>query len=157
MGTIFSLVQEHYIITGLVTFMMYIKWQQRNMGLAMENIEGSLVKKISTDEEWKEMCKASEGKIIIVDFYATWCPPCATAAPVFAKMSQEFSSYKSPAVELWKVDVDGSHNISKSQGISAMPTFKFFRSSGGSLIELETVRGWSESNLRASTAKYSTN
>ena len=43
-------------------------------------------------------------------------------------MSQELKNNKN--IELWKVDVDGKHNIAKSQRISAMPTFKMYVDGG---------------------------
>ena len=57
----------------------------------------------------------------IVDFYATWCPPCVTATPIFAKMSNDF-----PQVTFLKVDVDMNKEIAQAEGIEAMPTFKLF-------------------------------
>ncbi|MDF1536769.1 MAG: TlpA disulfide reductase family protein [bacterium] len=31
------------------------------------------------------------GKVIIVDFWATWCPPCEEMIPVLSKLHREFS------------------------------------------------------------------
>jgi len=117
----------------------------------MENIEGSLVKKIGSDSQWADAAAAAEGKVVLCDYYATWCGPCVRAAPTFARWSQEFDG---KAVEFWKVDVDGQHTLSKQQRISCMPTFKFYRASKGSLIELETVQGWAETQIKGSIEKY---
>lgn len=86
-----------------------------------------------------------------MDFYATWCGPCVRAAPVFAQMSQELQG---KPIELWKVDVDGSHTIAKRQRISCMPTFKFLRCADGVASELEAVQGWAEMQIKASVQKY---
>jgi thioredoxin 1 len=37
----------------------------------------------------------------VIDFTATWCPPCRTIAPIFADMAKKF-----PNVVFLKVDVD---------------------------------------------------
>lgn len=54
------------------------------------HIEGSLVQVLKTKEEWTEsVAKAKQsGGIIVAYFYATWCPPCKRAAPIYATMSK---------------------------------------------------------------------
>ena len=38
---------------------------------------------------WFAMFKATGGgEILVVDFYATWCPPCKAAAPHYGEMSK---------------------------------------------------------------------
>ncbi|GMH63982.1 hypothetical protein TrLO_g8100 [Triparma laevis f. longispina] len=89
---------------------------------------------------------APDHRLTIVDFYATWCPPCKAAVPLYAKMSEDY--YKK-GVQFYKCDVDKSRDTSSSQGISAMPTFKVYK--GG--ICVETVKGLSEANIRAALDK----
>lgn len=45
-------------------------------------------------EEWNSLLLKNIDKIIVCDFYATWCPPCRTAAPFYHEMAAEadFSS-----------------------------------------------------------------
>ncbi|KAJ2745728.1 hypothetical protein GGI20_001952 [Coemansia sp. BCRC 34301] len=58
---------------------------------------------------------------VVVDFTATWCGPCKVISPKFAKLAAEF-----PDVAFLKVDVDDVSEVAQAQGITAMPTFKFF-------------------------------
>ena len=68
------------------------------------------------------MLKSSgASKVVVVDAYALWCPPCKSAAPVYAKLSEEFSQ---ETCCFAKIDVDHAKDVAQRLQISAMPTFK---------------------------------
>ena len=148
---IYAWCADHWIICLLCAMIAFQKYKASANAKMMENIKGSKVKKMESEQQWTAATVAAEGKLVLCDFYATWCPPCVKAAPTFAKWSQE---YEDKDVEFWKVDVDGSHTLGKKQRISCMPTFKFYRASKGSLVELETIQGWAETQIRGSIDKY---
>ena len=77
----------------------------------------------------------------MVDAYATWCPPCKAAAPVYAKMSEEYSG---ATTIFTKFNVDEVRELGSTLGISAMPTFKVFKDKA----EVGCQRGWSEAEVR---------
>ena len=79
--------------------------------------------------------------VTVVDFYATWCPPCKAAVPVFARMSEDFHPR---GVLFYKCDVDQHKPISSGAGVQAMPTFKIYKN--GECVE--TVQGFSEAKIR---------
>lgn len=71
------------------------------------------------------------GKLIIVDFFATWCGPCKTIAPQLEQLEQELSD-----VVFLKVDVDQCEDLAHKYNINAMPTFVFIK--GGKQIDCFT-------------------
>ena len=87
---LFAWCSDHWIIVTLCAFIVWQKYKASVNAKMMENIEGSLVKKMGSDAQWADATVAAEGKVVLVDFYATWCPPCVKAAPTFAQWSQEF-------------------------------------------------------------------
>ena len=62
------------------------------------------------------------------DFTATWCGPCQRVAPAFAKMADDY-----PDAVFVKVDVDENSEVAELCGISAMPTFQFYK--GGKKVD----------------------
>ena len=78
------------------------------------------------------------GKPLVIDFTATWCPPCKHIGPIFEKMAAEY-----PELVLKKLDVDANKAAAQAAGISAMPTFKVYVNGS----EVDQMRGASEKGL----------
>ena len=85
---------------------------------------------------------------VIVDFTASWCPPCRMLGPKFEEFSEIYGQIK-----FIKVDVDEVSEVAAACEISAMPTFKVFKD--GQCQNADTVTGANEAALRALCEKYS--
>lgn len=81
-----------------------------------------VVKEVMNDPQFQEELNANSMKLVVVDFSATWCGPCRRVAPLYDELSHKYER----AVFL-KVDVDKCQETAASQGVSAMPTFMFYR------------------------------
>ncbi len=46
---------------------------------------------ITTPEEMKTVIEANKGSVILVNFWATWCPPCVKEFPDIMKLNKEYS------------------------------------------------------------------
>mmetsp|Transcript_3380 Transcript_3380/g.4989 ORF Transcript_3380/g.4989 Transcript_3380/m.4989 type:complete len:104 (+) Transcript_3380:42-353(+) len=79
-----------------------------------------MVKVIDNMENFKESLKTDQ--LVVVDAYATWCPPCNYLTPYFQKFSETYSG-----VTFLKIDVDKSRDIAQHLQVKAMPTIKFFK------------------------------
>ncbi|RXG67305.1 Thioredoxin-2 [Armadillidium vulgare] len=73
-------------------------------------------------EDFDQQLEEAGSKLVVVDFYATWCGPCKTIAPKIEALSKELEN-----VVFLKVDVDDCEELSQRYKISCMPTFLFFR------------------------------
>lgn len=55
---------------------------------------------------------------VLVDFSATWCPPCRAIAPTIDALAVEFAG----RVKVGTIDVDAEPEIAERYHVRAMPT-----------------------------------
>ena len=89
--------------------------------------------------------EAAGSRLVVIDFYATWCGPCKVISPVLDKMSIELKD----EVVFLKVDVDETDDIAADYKIEAMPTFVFIKNKA----EVGKFSGASETKLRENIDK----
>ncbi len=60
--------------------------------------------------------------IVIIDFWAPWCGPCRSFAPVFEKTAEEY-----PDVTFAKVNTEVEQELAGMFNIRSIPTLMIFR------------------------------
>ncbi|KAM7359003.1 thioredoxin, mitochondrial [Cochliomyia hominivorax] len=88
--------------------------------LAQRSISTSAVKneifKVQSSEDFENKVKKSD-KVVIVDFFATWCNPCKMLTPRLESIIGE----KAGAVKLAKVDIDEHSELALDYDVAAVP------------------------------------
>ena len=62
-------------------------------------------------------------KLVLVDFYATWCGPCKMLAPVVSEIEEEYKE----KLEVYKVNIDENQELALKYDIMSIPTLMFFK------------------------------
>jgi thioredoxin 1 len=60
---------------------------------------------------------------LLVDFYADWCGPCKTMAPVIQDIAKDMGE----KMRVIKIDTDKNPSISQHYNIQGIPTFILFK------------------------------
>lgn len=68
---------------------------------------------------YRELMKQSG--VAVVDFYATWCPPCKMLAPIVEEIASEAKDYT-----VAKLDVDEAIEVANELGVMSIPTVIIF-------------------------------
>jgi len=93
-----------------------------------------------TDSDFKDEVLNSNVPVL-VDFWASWCPPCKMTEPLIDKLSQEYDS----KVKIGKINVDQNPQTSAEYAIKGVPTFITFKA--GEIVE-RRVAAQTERQLR---------
>ncbi|MDP7550880.1 MAG: thioredoxin [Acidimicrobiales bacterium] len=76
-----------------------------------------------TDSTFDEEIGSASGPVL-VDFWAEWCGPCKTIAPILEEIADEQAGSLSVA----KVNVDDSPSLAQRFGVMSIPTLILFDS-----------------------------
>ena len=77
--------------------------------------------KVITTQNFEEEVLKSE-KPILIDFWATWCGPCKTMAPIVEEIAEERTDIK-----VCKIDVDQEPELARQYRVMSIPTFLVFK------------------------------
>jgi thioredoxin len=76
----------------------------------------------SSPKEWK----FKGTKPAMIDFYADWCGPCRTAAPILEEISKEYAG----KITIYKIDTEVERELKEIFGISGIPFFLYIPMTG---------------------------
>lgn len=98
------------------------------------------MKNISKNQWTQEVINST--KPVFVDFWAEWCGPCNTIAPIIEEVSKEYE-YK---IDFIKVNVDQNRDLVSKYNIISIPTLAIFQN--GKIMD-QQVGAMSKESMKA--------
>jgi thioredoxin len=92
-----------------------------------------------TDQNFAQEVLSSD-KPVIVDFWATWCPPCRMMSPTVDSIADEYAG----RAKVGKLNVDDNQNVASQYNIRGIPTLLLFKN--GQILE-QVVGATSKDNI----------
>src|SRR5262245_10798361 len=85
---------------------------------------------------------AAHSEVVVVDFWAEWCGPCKSIAPVLDELAQEYAG----RLKVAKLNIDENQATPPKYGIRGIPTLMLFKNGN---MEAMKVGALSKSQLTA--------
>ena len=71
--------------------------------------------------DYKELISAN--KVVIVEFFATWCPHCRKMMPVVEQVKELLDG----RVPVYQLDIDENRSDAENAGVESVPSFIIYR------------------------------
>ena len=71
----------------------------------------------NSPDEWKFL----GDKPAIIDFYASWCGPCRSIAPILEELAKEYEG----KIDVYKADTEKEQELAAAFGIRSIPSILF--------------------------------
>jgi len=105
-----------------------------------ERQSGNITLKVVTPKQYKAVLAKHKGKVIIVDFWATWCIPCLKNFPHTVEWSRKYSQKKLVVISF---SMDDFEPESKEE------VLKFLKKQNATIINLMSSLGGEEQAMEA--------
>ncbi len=84
----------------------------------MDNVK---TQKIMNNKSLTEYLKKE--KLVLVDFFAEWCGPCKTLAPILVETKTKID----PTTKIIKIDIDKNQHAAAHFNVRSVPTLILFK------------------------------
>ncbi|XP_032218201.1 uncharacterized protein LOC116601481 isoform X2 [Nematostella vectensis] len=111
--------------TGLTSRAALLVQRKDQLGVVTEGHgQVCMVKSIQSIEDWQRLSAEATDRLVVVEFYASWCADCRSIADRYESLNAQYGIDQ--RVIFARVDVEQMKVLKHQQRISTLPNFKLF-------------------------------
>ncbi len=139
------LIIKKILITVLccISFSVVADWQQpelsHNLSPLTKIIAASDFELLNMDEE-KRKLSDYRGKVVLLNFWATWCPPCIREMPSMERLHQQINADDFSVIAINQME-DSDQVFAFTGQLEVDPTFEILFDSRSEVSQVYAVRG----------------
>jgi thioredoxin len=111
------------VVVALFLLFSIVSCKNNTNEKAQAQINNSIINSIDNVGQLNKILEISNDRLLIIEFYADWCPPCKELTPILEKIAKE----KSDTVAIYKVDTDRHRELMSSFRVTGIPHVSFVK------------------------------
>ena len=111
------------VIIAVFLFFNIVSCKNNTNEKKQAQTNNSIITSIDNVEQLNKIVEISNERLLILEFYADWCPPCKELAPILEKIAKE----KSETVSIYKIDTDRHRELMNSFRVTGIPHVAFVK------------------------------
>ena len=111
-----TLIVTGILITAFIIFRSVMMWKIKNTPKVADHEKVLTL----TDKNFQQQTK---NKVVLVDFWATWCAPCRMMAPVLNDVASELTGNSL----VGKINIEQHQSLAQKYKVRSIPTLILFK------------------------------
>jgi thioredoxin len=115
--------QPFTVVVAVFLLLSIVSCKNNTNEKATAQAHNSIITSIDNVDQLNKILEISNERLLILEFYADWCPPCKELAPILEKIAKE----KRETVAIYKIDIDRHRELSNTFRVSGIPHVSFVK------------------------------
>jgi thioredoxin len=110
-------------VSIIFLFMGMVSCKNDTNKQAKSQVDNPVISSIEDANQFNKVLEVSKSRLLLLDFYADWCPPCKELEPILEKIARE----QKDLVAIFKINVDRNRELSSSFRVTGIPHVAFVK------------------------------
>ena len=110
-------------VVTVFSFLVMVSCGNNTDNQPQDSAKDSVIGSINSLEQFNKIMETSKERLLILDFYADWCPPCKDLFPVLEKIGKE----NRDIVTIYKINIDRHSELANSFRVTGIPHVAFVK------------------------------